>query len=269
MKKNIFILVVVVLVLAGGISAYFYWQYIHSAPQTPIVQVPPPPPAPAPAKQENVQATETPKTEIKLPELAASDQFVLDALAKLLNNESLLNLFVTKRIIHNIVATIDNMPRKRMPASVIPVKRLKEPFLIDGPEDEKVIGLKNAERYANYVKIAEMIDAGQLVDLYVRLYPLFQEAYKELGYPKAYFNDRLLFVIDHLLATPDVKEPVRLVRPGVFYHYADQDLETRSAGQKLLLRVGSKNRTKIKAKLTEIKQEVILHMRDKKTGSAK
>lgn len=38
--------------------------------------------------------------------------------------------------------------------------------------------------------------------LYVQLYPLFQQANVELGYPKSHFNDRVVTVIDHLLAAP-------------------------------------------------------------------
>ena len=48
--------------------------------------------------------------------------------------------------------------------------------------------------------------------LYVRLYPLFQRAYEELGYPGQYFNDRVVEVIDSLLATPNVTEPIKVKR---------------------------------------------------------
>jgi len=119
------------------------------------------------------------------------------------------------------------------------------------------------------VKIAELVNAQKLVEVYVRLYPLFQQAYEELGYPNKYFNDRLLMVLNHLLVAPDLKEPVKLVQPSVFYVYADPDLEARSAGQKILMRMGSKNEAIVKAKLREIKQQVMLHMHDKKVNGVK
>ena len=50
----------------------------------------------------------------------------------------------------------------------------------------------------------EGVEAKRLVAAYVQLYPLFQAAYQELGYPHGYFNDRLVQAIDDLLATPDV-----------------------------------------------------------------
>ena len=66
---------------------------------------------------------------------------------------------------------------------------------------------------------------------YRHFYPLFQQAYVDLGYPDGYFNDRLVEVIDHLLATPDVAGPIKLTQPSVFYQYADPSIEERSAGR--------------------------------------
>jgi hypothetical protein len=261
MKMKSLITVVIIILLGLGIATYFYWQYIQPKPEPISMPAPPPPPAPAPVVQ---QVIEAPPSQPALPKLSESDQYLLDILAGLVGNKSLMRLFHTEQIIHNIVATIDNLPRRHLPLSVMPVKRVHGLFITEGPENDKTISPKNAARYLAYVKIAELVDAQKLGDFYVRLYPLFQEAYEELGYPKEYFNDRLLVVLDHLLAAPDLNDPVKLVQPNVFYLYADPDLEARSAGQKILMRMGSKNEAKIKAKLREIKQQVMLHMRDKK-----
>jgi hypothetical protein len=108
-------------------------------------------------------------------------------------------------------------------------------------------------RHPPYAQIADAIDAKALVAWYVRFYPLFQQSYRQQGYPDGYFNDRLVFVIDHLLETPELRGPVALARPGVLYEFADPALERRSAGQKLLLRSGPENERAIKAKLGEIR----------------
>jgi DUF3014 family protein len=112
----------------------------------------------------------------------------------------------------------------------------------------------NASRYAQYVKLMEHADTQKLVQTYVRLYPLFQKSYEELGYPNGYFNDRLVEVIDHLLATPDVPAPIALVQPKVLYQFADPELESRSAGQKILMRMGPVNESRVKAKLRDIRK---------------
>lgn len=107
------------------------------------------------------------------------------------------------------------------------------------------------------MQLVESIDSEQLVSLYVRFYPLFQQAYEELGYPSAYFNDRLVEVIDHLLEAPDIQQPVRLVRPRVLYQFADPQLEALSAGQKVLIRVGPDNAARLKAKLGELRAGLV------------
>jgi len=267
MNKNMMTVVGAIVVLAIVLGGYYYWQNsqpaLAPAPEE-LVKVAPPPPPPPPPPAPVQQVVEAPPAPPKLPVLAESDSFVLDAIAGLVNNKTLMKLFKTERIIHDIVATVDNLPRKRAPYSVMPLKRVHGLFQTEGTEDSLTISPKNAARYRAYARVAELIDAKKAVELYVRLYPLFQRAYEELGYPHKYFNDRLVFVIDHLLETPDIKEPVRLVQPHVLYQFSDPELESRSAGQKILMRIGSKNEATVKAKLRAIKQELLLHMHDKK-----
>jgi hypothetical protein len=130
----------------------------------------------------------------------------------------------------------------------------------EAPQDLASVGTALANysgvRAQRDLRLADAIDTGKLVGMYAHFYPLFQQAYQELGYPKGYFNDRLIEVIDHLLAAPDVKAPIRLVQPKVIYLFADPDLEARSAGQKLLIRAGSENAALIKAKFSDIRLEL-------------
>ncbi len=263
MKKSVLIAVVAVFIL-GGLAAYFYWPHSQPKPEPAEMQVVPS----LPPEPEVRQVIETPPMSPPLPALADSDNFMLDALAGLVNNKSLMKLFHTERIIHNIVATIDNLPRRRAPMRVMPVEEAPGKFATAGDESGLTISPKNAARYTPYVRIAEAVDARKLVELYVRLYPLFQQSYEGLGYPKKYFNDRLMVVLDDLLAAPDIQEPVKLVQPGVLYLFADPDLEGRSIGQRILMRTGGKNEAIIKGKLREIKQELMLHLHEKKVEGA-
>jgi Protein of unknown function (DUF3014) len=207
-----------------------------------------------------------PAVEPSLPSLAGSDGFALDALTRLVGNETLIKLFHPERIIRNIVATIDSLPQQRVPARIMPFKPVAGHFITAGSAGDLTISPRNAARYASYVKLAEAVDARKLVELYVRLYPLFQQAYEELGYPDKYFNDRLIETLDDLLDTPDIKGPIKLVQPKYFYAYADPDIESLSIGQKIMIRLDSRNATIVKNKLREIKQELALHMQDVKTG---
>jgi hypothetical protein len=71
-------------------------------------------------------------------------------------------------------------------------------------------------------------------------------------------------VIDHLVETPDVPQPIRVklvqvpgAKPGrPVYEFEDPALEKRSAGQKILLRMGPQNASALKAKLRDLRGRI-------------
>jgi hypothetical protein len=129
-------------------------------------------------------------------------------------------------------------------------------FIAAREDDRILLSEANYGRYDRIVSALDATSADRLASVYFRYYPLFQQAYVELGYPSGYFNDRLVEVIDHLLATPDVEGAIELRQPSVYYTFADPDLEALSAGQKLLLRVGPEHRATIKKKLREFRAQI-------------
>ncbi|HET9888075.1 MAG TPA: DUF3014 domain-containing protein, partial [bacterium] len=169
-------------------------------------------------------------------------------LAQLLGAEAFKSFIEPQNLIHRIVGTVDNLPRKVVPVRISAVKPVRGKFV---PE------IGNRERYALHVKVLESLDARALVGAYVKLYPLFQSAYVKMGLPDAYFNDRLVEAIDDMLAAPELATQPELVQPKVFWRYADAELEKRSAGQKIMMRLGGENAAKVKAKLREIRQELV------------
>jgi Protein of unknown function (DUF3014) len=246
--------VFLVVILGGGAAAYYYWQQKMQEPVSPPLQAEAPPAqvSTEPAIRHPVETAPAQP----LPVLGESDAAIGEALAELLGKKSLTDLFYPDRMIRRIVATIDNLPRKKAPARMMPVKPVPPPFAKMDQGNDAVMGTGNSKRYAPYVKVAQAVDAGKLADVYIRFYPLFQQAYEELGYPKGYFNDRLVEALDNLLDAPDIKGPIKLVQPRVMYEFADPALEARSAGQKIMIRMGSENAAKVKAKLREIRHEV-------------
>jgi hypothetical protein len=135
----------------------------------------------------------------------------------------------------------------------MPVRPPAGKFLAAGEDDSFSIDPANPVRYRPYVELAASLDTGRMVSLYVRYYPLFQQAYESLGFPDAYFNDRLVEVIEHLLATPQPEVSPLLVKPEAVYLFADERLEALSAGQKLLIRIGPENARVIRGKLEELR----------------
>ena len=186
-----------------------------------------------------------------LPLLDESDNDIAAAIRQLTD---IAGLFSFKSFIRHFVVTIDNMTNQKLPRRYIFTQRVPDTFVVIKQDvDTALLDNKNFQRYIIFVNLADYIDTRKLVIQYIRFYPLFQEAYEELGYPGRYFNDRFIQVIDHLLKAPEVKGSIKLIRPKVFWLFANPELESLSAGHKILVRIGYENAGRVKAKLKELR----------------
>lgn len=197
---------------------------------------------------------------VPLPALDDSDGYFLLALIDVLGAE-VESLLVTEALIDKFVATVDNLPRKHVTEKIRPVGRLTQAFRVDttGNDEPVYLSPRNYQRYDLLVNQIASADINAVVDTYRRFYPLLQQSYERLGYPDAYFNDRVVEVIDHLLATPQPEEPIRVIRPHVLFEFADPKLESLSSGQKLLLRMGSGHAAVVMRVLRELRVDLASH----------
>ncbi len=249
---------VAVAIAAATVAGFFYLT--RTPPSPPEAQVT----APAPSAQVDARPVEPailhPLPEVpaaQLPPLDSSDDTVRDALVNYFGRQSVQQLFGLDSMVRHMVATIDNLPRETVATRLLPTKPVPGAFIVGKSGGDTTIAPANAARYLPYVELARRTDAAQLVSLYINFYPLFQAAYVDLGYPKGYFNDRLVEVIDHLLAAPTTDGPLKLTQPHIVYKFADPQLERASAGHKIMLRMGSQNALVVKAKLREIRAELV------------
>jgi hypothetical protein len=202
-----------------------------------------------------VEAPEGPGGDlVALPSLDQSDEYLKLELAEVLGSRTVAEMLAETDLISKIVATVDNLPRDHVAERIRPIAGLAGAFDVAASgSNEFTVSADSYRRYDVLVDLVTNADLNELTEVYGRFYPLFQTAYEDLGYPNAHFNDRLVAVIDHLLATPDVSDPIRVVRPHVLYEYSDMDLESRSSGQKLLLRMGNAHCNRIKVTLRELR----------------
>ena len=262
----------VLLVMAGAIVAGLTLWRMGLMPHAqaplmfapaPVLQVQPPAPTPSLQPQPRIEFP----LRASLPATPLAGQALRRALADLFGGEGALSFLQIEDFPRRFVATVDNLARPHAPAQSWPVDPTPDRFAVDERGEAPVISADNAGRYTPFVLLAESVDARRAVDLYMRLYPLLQRAYEELGFPDRYFNDRLMAVIDLLLATPEtevplnlrlteVKGPIASLRPWVRYEFADPALQSLSSGQKILLRVGPVNERRLKDKLAEIRSEL-------------
>ena len=210
-----------------------------------------------PATEKQISQT-TVKQTLPLPELEKSDSLILKTLSSLLESYPLQQLFRDTNMIPRIVVTVDNLPRKRISPAQLPTTPVNGIFIAEGDEGKRVLSKENFKRYEIYINMIKSIDQEKLVNSYFYMYPLFQQAYQQLGYQDAYFNDRLIETIDDLLKAPEILETIKLTRTSVMFKFAAPELEALSSGQKIMIRMGPENAQQVKNALTSIRELLVV-----------
>jgi hypothetical protein len=257
MNENLKWIAAAVAVVGVSVGAVVYFSRGHEkAPAEKPVAVAPPPVA-APVEPPVKHPLPAADMDQALPPLDESAAPLRGALEDLVGKKAVEQYLVPDDLIRHIVVTIDNLPNEKVAERLRPLKAVPGAFAAGGTEEARLLDPANYARYKPLVQLLRTADTQRLVAIYTRYYPLFQEAYENLGHPPQYFNDRLIEVIDHLLAAPEPQGPVALTQPGVQFEYADAALESRSAGQKILIRMGRENAGIVKGKLRELRQALV------------
>ncbi len=254
--------VLALVAITAGLYAGVRWFYDHGARSTLPAAVTTPPTAPAvsPAPSEPAVAPRYPLEQaapVTPLTLDNSDAALLAEMSRLAGVSGLLQRLLPTNVVRHIVATVDALPRRQVPLQVLPTRPVPGNFVVSQHDGETVIGSVNDERYLPYVHLLTSIDPSAAASSYRRFYPLFQQAYRNLGYPKGYFNDRLVEAIDDALATPEVPTPIRVEAPTAMWRFVNPDLEALSAGQKILLRMGEANAQAVRAWLKAFRRSVV------------
>lgn len=259
------VIVLAALIAAGGWYAWSRFGAItpgKAASAPPVAaSVPQPAPEAQPASQPPALVPAAAEDPVKAEDIAS-------ALTRMLGRDAVLKFLETTDFPRRFVATLDSLGREQAPQSVWPVRPTPGRFLTAGEGDKTTVAADNGLRYAPFVAFVGSVNAAQAVDLYQRMYPVLERAYRDLGFPDRPLNARVFEVIDLLLATPEptqplqvtlteVKGPIAAPRPWTRYEYDDPRFQRLAAGQKMLLRMGPDNRKVLKAKLRQLRQELL------------
>jgi Protein of unknown function (DUF3014) len=265
--RTIAVLVALAAVLVVSVVAMWLWSTAaeRQPPMpAPVAKAPPP-------REQSPPAEAAASATVQYP--VASDDKPLEAheiplaLGRLLGTKAVTSFLQVDDFPRRFAATVDNLAREHSPSMAWPVLPAPGRFLVEERAEGTVIAAENAARYTPMVLLAGTIDVPAAVRLYRRMYPLLQHAYRELGFGQRYLNDRVIEVIDVLLATPGAPEfprlellpvrgPVPSLQPWLRYQFADPELEALSAGQKILVRIGPVNQRRLMSKLVELRKEL-------------
>jgi hypothetical protein len=272
MNRTWIVAIAALLLTALGLGGLYLWQHrmrpvqVAEAPSAPASAAEPAPIASEPAIRHPLEAA--PAASGAAPGDAAPSwrQALIDALGQ----SPVLRFVQTEDFSRRFVVTVDNLARGHAAPALWPLNTTPGRFSVSGGDGElRNIAAENQRRYTPLVQWVGSIDAKSAATLYARMYPQLQKAYEENGYPGRYFNDRVVEVIDHLLATPEpapgaplvqlteVKGTVPSTQPWLRYEFADPQLQSLSSGQRILLRVGPQHRQVLKTKLAELRRQIV------------
>jgi hypothetical protein len=257
-RKTILITAAVLVILVIG-AGLLYWYYYMRPPrpastvEPPKAQEPSQPPSPAETKL-GEEKQPPPEPAVKLPALDQSDDIARQMLKSLSPHGKVADWLKIKNIIRVIVAATDNMANGKSPRAHLGFLFYGQVFPVSEKGGKIYLDSKSYERYDLLTDAFVSLNTGRTIQAYEKLKPLFQEAYRELGYPQKDFHSTLVRAIKRILDTPIVEREVLLKEEGkgVNYLYVDDGLEDMNEVQKHLLRMGPKNTRKVQQKLREM-----------------
>ncbi|WP_444934304.1 DUF3014 domain-containing protein [Microbulbifer sp. JTAC008] len=259
--------IIVVVVVAA--AAYWLWtgeEKKKDIPTIGVVEEPQTAPEPEalaqPESQEPAQPPEEPVIEEEPgreppPPLNDSDKAAYDELMSLAPDGALSRWLVPDEVIRKWVAAANAASRGELIHKHRPLKTIRGPITVTGSSAEGYqLSPENYRRYDQPVRLFALANTDAIITLYQYWYPRLAQAYSELGIRNKSFHQVVIGAIDNVLAAPDVEGPIQLIRPSVYYKFADPKLEKLPGIQKLMIRMGPDNAARVKEKLKEIKAKL-------------
>jgi DUF3014 family protein len=206
---------------------------------------------PTPATPAPTTATDAAKTSQRpkpasadLPALDESDTYLRDTVAALSRNPELARLLATRGLVRGATLAVVQIGDGKTPASPLAVLKPATRLRILGPESGRIDPASYA-RWDGPTNALTSVDPIHAAQLYVTVKPLFDQAYQELGNPKAEFDEAIARAIRTLDDTPQLRADPTLLRRTNYFEHEDEKLKSLLPVQKQLLLVGPDNRRKI------------------------
>lgn len=230
---------------------------------------PPAPAAAAPAASAPQEAAAAPpaaapaEPSIPLPALEASDAAVRELVARLSANPELAKWLVNDDLVRRFVATVSNMAEGASPSSHVRFLAPASGFAARETGGRAFVDPASYRRYDLATEAFVSLDTAGVAKLYRELKPLLDQAYQELGYPGASFDEALAPAIARLAAVEVPAGAPELVPQGAAgWAYADARLEGLTAAEKHVVRIGPENARRAQAKLRELARALGLGLPD-------
>ncbi len=245
MQRPVAIVVAIVVAILLAVGAYMQLGGGEPEPEPAPPPVAPQPPAEPPLPEPEPAA-------IVLPPLDESDVMLLSMIEGLSAHPRLGDAVDIEGIVRVFVMAVVAIANGESPRATLQYLEPGESFAIAERDGKVVIDPASFERYTWITGVFSSLDANGAAEAYGQLEPLFDEAYRGLGYPDGRFRDALDAAMNRLASTPVPEGYVEVRRGTVLWEFRDPALEALSPPQKHLLRMGPANARLVQSKIREI-----------------
>lgn len=190
---------------------------------------------------------------IPLPPLGETDAIVRELVAQLSSHPTLAAWLATDNLIRTFTVVVSNIATGEAASGHVRALRPRAPLRVETRGGMLYIDPRSYDRYSTLAAAAASIDPAGAARVYRRLKPRIDDAYRELGYPNASFDQTLARAIARLVDTPIPTGAVRVEAVGAdAYQFVDLRLETLEPAQKQLIRFGPDHAPVVQRALQDI-----------------
>ena len=207
-------------------------------------------PAATPPAAENTTASSPGSTAVGSPDLTATpplppltemDPLLRELVAALTSHPSVLAWLATDDLMASLATTIDRLAQGRSPARDLAVLRPRDGFTTVRRNGVTSADPASYARYTPFAQAVASIDATRAADLYERIKPRLDEAWRAQGHPEGGLDDAVRRALATVTTSPDIPADAALVPAAGGLKYADPTYEQLPEAQKQLARMGPVN----------------------------
>ena len=192
------------------------------------------------------------KTEPAVKKILLSEGQAIKKIPELSPRPLVQNWISTEEYTRKTIALIDNIARNKFPKKDLAQFFLDEKFKVTKDAGNIVLDPTGYERFNKITESIVSIDSALVADIFQALEPKVQSFYDELGNTDKSFRSTFIKAVNNIQKVPVIHDPIILVRPKIYYKFADPELESMSTLNKQFVRMGPVNTLLIQNKLKEI-----------------
>lgn len=205
---------------------------------------------------DNLQQLQQAEESVILPELDSSDEQIREAITAV--TPELAPWLVMDQLIRKYMVIANDFSQGLRVMKHLGFLKLEQSFSVEENGAEMFMSTESYQRYNGLAQAINAIDVSAMISVYQKFRPLLLQVFAEFSYPDGHnLDDVFIKAANEILTAPAIDQPIALVRPSLYYQFADPELEALNSVHKQMLRMGPANTRLIQDKVRMLVGELV------------